>query len=180
VELVVRQSGAACAVVGRKRLRGHEGLNRVRFQGRIGGRRLAPGRYTITVVVVRAGRRTTVGTVAVEVVPSGRRLTRAERRAPVSGGCFAAITPFAGTSVLAGLAAPLVASAAPASSQARSTDSPRQATLDPGFRPPQLPLTDGDGGGIDWALMLLYAGIALGAGVLIVHFARFFRELRTP
>jgi len=174
VELVVRH---ACAVVGRKRVRGHAGLNRVRFRGRIGGRPLAPGRYTITVVVVRAGKRSPVGTVAVEVVATGRRLTRAQRTAPVSGGCFGSVTPFAGTLVLADLAGPLVASGAPsASPRPRSDETARPATRGSSFRPPTLPVPGDDGGGIDWALMLLYAGIAIGGGVLLVQFVRFFRD----
>jgi hypothetical protein len=181
VELVVRQSGPACAVVGRKYLRGHAGVNRVRFEGRYRGRALPPGRYTITVVVVRAGKRTPVGTVAVEIVPDGRRLTRAERTAPVNAGCSGSITQSAGTSLLADLAAPLVANGARGDPpHAGSKGLPRPVTLGPSFTPPKLPGTAGGGGGIDWALMLLYAGIALAVGVLIVHFARFFRDLRTP
>jgi hypothetical protein len=177
VELVVRQSGAACAVLGRKRLRGHEGLNNARFLGRIGGRPLSPGRYTITVVVVRAGKRMSIGTVAVEVVRSGRRPTRAERPAPASGACLGSTMPIAGASLLADLAGPLVATGAfDAPSQSRSKDTARAATPGSSFRPPTLLVPGGDGEGIDWALMLLYAGIAIGGGVLLVQFVRFFRD----
>jgi hypothetical protein len=94
VELVVRENSAPCSILGRKRVRGHEGMNRVRFDGRIRGKPLAAGRYTITVVVVRAGKRTSVGAIGVEVVPNGRRLTRGQRTAPVApAGCFPVSTP---------------------------------------------------------------------------------------
>jgi hypothetical protein len=79
VELVVRADSSACKIVGRKRVRGHAGRNRVPFNGRVNGRPLAAGKYTITVVVVRGGHRTQVGTLAVEIVSSGRRLTRAQQ-----------------------------------------------------------------------------------------------------
>ncbi|MET0564461.1 MAG: hypothetical protein ABW114_13585, partial [Gaiellaceae bacterium] len=68
VELVVRADSSACKIVGRKRVRGHAGRNRVPFNGRVNGRPLAAGKYTITVVVVRGGHRTQVGTLAVEIV----------------------------------------------------------------------------------------------------------------
>jgi hypothetical protein len=180
VELVVRQSGPACAVVGRKHLRGHAGVNRVRFQGRYRGSALPPGRYTITVVVVRAGRHTPVGTVAVEVVPDGRRLTRAQRTAPVTAGCSGAITPSSGTSVLVGLAAPLAVRGTSAPSpHARSKSMPRPVTLGPVFKPPQL-LERDDGRGVGLAEILLYIGIAIGSGVLLVELVRFFRDASAP
>jgi len=104
VELLIRAGGSACTVVGRKRVRGHAGRNRVPFNGRVNGRPLPAGKYTITVVVVRGGHRTRVGTLAVEIVPSGRHLTRAEQTASVTTSCSSAGSP----SILAGLAAPFV------------------------------------------------------------------------
>ena len=180
VELVVRQGGPPCAVVGRQHLRGHEGVNRVRFQGRYRGRALPPGTYTITVVVVRAGRHTPVGAVAVEIVPDGRRLTRAQRTARLTAGCFGAITPSSGTSVLAALAAPLaVSGTAGPSPHGRSKSLPRPVTLGPVFKPPQLLETD-DGHGVGLAEILLYIGIAIGSGVLLVELVRFFRDASAP
>ena len=63
--LVVR-SADACEVVGRRRVAGLKGLNRVRFAGRVHGRPLAPGRYLIDVVVVRGTSRKRIGRVPVE------------------------------------------------------------------------------------------------------------------
>jgi hypothetical protein len=51
-------------------LRGHKGVNRLRFNGRLGGRRLAPGTYRIVARAVRSGRRLFVTRVV--IVTSGR------------------------------------------------------------------------------------------------------------
>jgi hypothetical protein len=181
VELVVRENSAPCSILGRKRVRGHEGMNRVRFDGRIRGKPLAAGRYTITVVVVRAGKRTSVGTIGVEVVPNGRRLTRGQRTAPVApAGCFAVSTPFSGTSVLANLAAPLVTGVAAASgTEGRSRSTSPPATLGPSLKPPPLPVTDG-GGRMDWADLLLYGAAAIAVAVLLVQALRFLRSSWNP
>jgi len=184
VELVVRANSTPCSILGRKRIRGHEGVNRVRFSGRIHGKPLAPGAYTITVVVVRAGTRTRVGTIGVEVVPNGRRLTRAQRTAPVAAaGCFAVGTPYAsGTSFLAVLAAPLVAGAGAAVSDSEGVpmSTPPPATLGPSFTPPRLPVADGNGGDMGWADMLIYGALAIACGVLLVQVGRFVRGSWNP
>jgi hypothetical protein len=183
VELVVRTDGAACTVIGRKRVRGHSGLNRVHFNGRVNGRPLAAGKYTVTVVVVRAGHRTRVGTLAVEVVPSGRRLTRAQQTAPVNASCFFVGTPFSGSpSILAAFAAPFAdGSAAGGDSQARTKSKP-PAALGASFEPPKLPpaVTPGGGGRFGWAGGLLYASLGLAAATLLVQFARFLRGSWNP
>jgi hypothetical protein len=132
------------------------------------------------VVVARAGKRTPVGTVAVEVVPDGRRLTRAQRTAPVIAGCYGSSTPFSGPSPLAGLAAPLaVSGTADPSPHGRSKSIERPVTLGPSFRPPQL-LATGGGRGTGLAEILLYIGIAIGSGVLLVELVRVFRDAWTP
>jgi hypothetical protein len=176
VELVVRANNSPCSVLGRKRARGHAGLNRVQFNGRLHGKPLAAGAYTITVVVVRSGTRTRVGTIGVEVVPSGRPLSRAQRNAPVApAGCFAVGTPFSGTSVLADIAAPLVSAASAAwDTKAPPKSTPPPATLGPSFKPPTLPVTDG-GGRMGWADLLLYGAAAIALAVMLVHAVRFLR-----
>jgi hypothetical protein len=186
VELVVRAEGSSCAVIGRKRVRGHTGLNRVRFNGRIKGRPLAPGKYTITVVVVRAGHRTRVGTLAVEVVPSGRHLTRSQQHAPVVTSCFFAGTPFSGsgsTSILAALATPFVdGSTAGRASRAHEQSTQPPSALGASFKPPKLPQAvtpDGDGS-FAWAGVLLYAALTLAGATLLVQVARFLRGSWNP
>jgi hypothetical protein len=184
VELVVRADGSACTVIGRKRVRGHSGVNRVRFKGRVNGRPLAAGKYTITVVVVRAGHRRRVGTLAVEVVPSGRRLTRAQQTAPVNTSCFSAGTPFSGsTSILAAVALPFVdGNTGAVDSHARTKSNPPPASLGASFKPPKLPkaVSPGGDGRFGWAGALLYMALGLAGATLIVQVARFLRGSWTP
>ena len=71
VLLVVRSAAGSCEVLGRRRVAGASGLNRVRFRGRVHGRPLAPGRYLIDVVVVRGKSPKRVGRVTVEIVRPG-------------------------------------------------------------------------------------------------------------
>src|SRR3954464_4014009 len=79
IELVVRKS---CSVLGRRQLRGHPGINRVRFVGRVHGHRLRPGTYTVGVMVIRAGKRSRVARFGVRV-----GATRAERTAVPAQSC---------------------------------------------------------------------------------------------
>ncbi len=183
VELVVRAAGSACKVVGRKRVRGHAGPNRVPFNGRVNGRRLPAGKYTITIVVVRGGHRTQVGTLAVEIVPSGRHLTRAEQTAPVTTSCLVAGGPVSGsTSILVALAAPFVDGSGGAGDlQARSKPQLPPAALGASFKPPKLPRPVTPGEGIfGWAGALLYAALAIAGATLLVQVGRFLRGSWNP
>jgi hypothetical protein len=90
IVLVIRD--ADCSVVGRRSYRGHAGLNRVRFDGRVRGRPLRPGRYSIVLVVVRGASREQVGAIAVEVVQPGRRLSKQQRSAPLGPSCLQSST----------------------------------------------------------------------------------------
>jgi hypothetical protein len=54
VTLRVQRVGRRRPVRGALTRRGISGANRMRFRGRVGGRRLAPGRYRLT-AVARAG-----------------------------------------------------------------------------------------------------------------------------
>ena len=173
----------ACTVVGRTRVRGHTGLNHVRFNGRVSGRPLAAGKYTVTVVVMRAGHRRQVGTLAVEVVPSGRHLTRAERTAPVTTSCFFAGTPLSGSgSILSVLATPFVdGSNGAGDSHARTNSKTHPTALGASFKPPKLPqpVTPGEGT-FGWAGALLYAALGLAGATLLVQVARFLRGSWNP
>ena len=184
VELVIRADGSACTVVGRKHVRGHTGLNRVRFNGRIKGRPLAPGKYTITVVVVRARHRTRVGTLAVEVVPRSRHLTRSQQTAPVVTNCLFAGTPFFGSgseSILTALATPFVDGSGGGDSHAGSKPKLPPAALGASFKPPKLPrpVTPGEGA-FGWAGALLYAALAIAGATLLVQVGRFLRGSWNP
>ena len=148
------------------------------------GRPLAAGNYTITVVVVRAGHRTQVGTIAVEVVPSGRHLTRAEQTAPVTTSCFFVGTPFSGSaSILAAFAVPFVDDNIGAGdSHVRTNSKPPPAALGASFKPPKLPqaVTSAGDGLFGWAGALLYAALGLAGATLLVQVARFLRGSWNP
>jgi hypothetical protein len=182
VELVVRADSSACKIVGRKRVRGHAGRNRVPFNGRVNGRPLAAGKYTITVVVVREGHRTHVGTLAIEIVPRGRHLTRSQQTGPVNTSCFADAPSSGSTSILVALAAPFVdGSGGAGDSRAGSKPKPPPAALGASFKPPKLPrpVTPGEGT-FGWAGALLYAALAIAGATLLVQVGRFLRGSWNP
>lgn len=189
VELVVRVAGQdGCTVIDRKQTPGHAGLNRVRFVGRVHGHALAVGNYTITVVVVRGSRRTRVGTVAVQVVPPDRRLTPAQRTAPVpTGSCGPAAAAAAGAppGELLAVGAPLAVARdggdpPPGSDPlpARGGTSPLHG---PAFRPPAL-RTGGIGGGdtFPWLPLSVYVLLAAIVATALVQITRFFRGTWDP
>ena len=181
VELVVR---SGCQVMGERRVHGRRGVNRVPFPGRVHGHALRPGRYTITVVVLRGDTRTRVGTVAVEVVPPGQHLTRAERTAPVSAGCV--VTPpsaAGGGAVLASLAAPLTAdiSAGGGGKPAETKARPQTGVLGATFKPPRLPSAVNDpGNGLGWLGFVFYVVLGLAGAAMVFYVARFFRGTWDP
>ncbi len=72
--LVVRGPGPSCAIVARIALRGREGKNRVRFNGRIAGRPLDPGTYLLTPRL--RGRRSVLARAFVTIVPPGKQATK--------------------------------------------------------------------------------------------------------
>ena len=80
VEFVVVQLAPQCRRIGRFRVRGHEGVNRIRVGRRIGRRALAPGTYRFVARTVPRGRK--VADRRLVVVPdASRRTIRAARHA---------------------------------------------------------------------------------------------------
>jgi hypothetical protein len=178
VELVVR--GANCSVLGRKRVHGHRGVNRVRFNGRLHGRPLAPGRYTIVLVVVHGSTQTRFGAIAVQVVPPGRRLTKAQRTEPLVNDCAASMNAPALPVPLASTAGPLAvvgagpSKPAPAATKKRS----RTGVLGVSLKPPRLLVPMGGAPAWLGVLLLGVFGVA-GAGVA-VYLMRFLRGSWNP
>jgi hypothetical protein len=83
VEFVVTQVAPDCRQVGRFRVAGRAGLNRVRFRGRIGRRLLGPGSYRIKARVL-PGRRTLIDTRFVIVTRANKRsIARAQGGADI-------------------------------------------------------------------------------------------------
>ncbi len=84
VEFVVLELAPDCRRVGRFRVRGHRGVNRVRIPARVGGERLAPGTYTVVARAIPSGR--TVGRARLVVVDrASRGQIRAARNANSCG-----------------------------------------------------------------------------------------------
>ena len=80
VEFVVVQVSPDCRRIGRFRVRGHRGLNRIPLRRKIGRDSFAPGTYRFVARMLPGGR-TVVETRLVVVQRSGRREIRAARRA---------------------------------------------------------------------------------------------------
>jgi len=175
VELVVIGPSPNCEVVGRKRVHGKAGSNRVRFTGRVHGRTLGPGRYAIDVVTIRGGKRKRIGRIAVEVVRPGHRVTRREQSAPVTMAC-------SGPGAAAGSQLPAVrisTTAPPTAFGVEGATAQRSApkkSSGPGIlRPPRLLPFGGDGGSrLSWVFLGLTAALALAIAVYVV------RNLRGP
>jgi hypothetical protein len=162
IELVVRRH---CAVLGRRQQPGHAGLNRLRFAGRLHGHRLRRGRYTISVVVIRAGRRSQVGRIGVRVLS-----TRTQRTAPVSQTCEQAAIAAPPPPQLLAAGAPL---AARGKVERPHTGLPPARSSS--FTPPRLPLpsfADGAGSSARWALYAVMAVAALALVFSLTEFAR--------
>lgn len=177
--LVVR--GANCSVLGSKRVHGTRGVNRVRFTGRVHGRPLAPGQYTIDLVVVRGSTKMRFGAIALEVVPPGSRLTKAQRTEPLVSDCSIAINSPTLPVAFASTAGPLAASrasfsiAGPGASERRT----KTGVLGVSLKPPRLPLPVVDGAPM-WLGVLLLVLFALGVAGLAVYVVRWRRGSWNP
>jgi hypothetical protein len=84
VEFVVVQVAPDCRRIGRFRVPGHSGVNRVRFRGRVGGRALGPGTYRIKARTLPRGR-AVVDTQFVVVMHPERRVIASARGADACG-----------------------------------------------------------------------------------------------
>lgn len=164
--------------MGKQTVRGHSGMNRVRFSGRLRGRRLAPGTYTITIVAVRGTARRPVGTLGIEVVPPGRRLTKAERSASVSAYC----TSKPGTELMR-LVLSLGSAARASRRPSAGSTPPRRTGVLGAAIPPQvsIPHVSVPHGWLAATLAaLILALLGLASAVLLVYVTRFFRGSWNP
>lgn len=174
VEIVIR--GADCSVLGRKRVRAHKGLNRVRFNGRVHGRPLAPGRYGIALVVIRGSSRKHLGTIGVEVVPPGSRLTKAQRSAPVGSICVAPASATLLPVPIVSTAAPTIGAGSAKSGrlssepgQSVTKKKPKTGVLGVSLKPPRLVVPMG--GAPTWLGVLLVVLFGLSLTALAVYVA---------
>jgi hypothetical protein len=177
--LVVRN--ADCSILGSKRVHGDRGVNRVRFNGRLHGRPLAPGRYTIDLVVIRGSKRTQFGAVGVEVVPPNARLTKAQRTEPLVNDCSVAINAPLLPAVLASTTGPPATRGTPSLEQEVGTTKKhtRTGVLGVSLKPPRLPLP-GTNGGPMWLGVLLLVLFGIAFATLAVYVTRFVRGSWSP
>ncbi len=179
VVFIVRGPSPSCGVAGKKSVRGRRGLNRVRLNGRFGGRALTPGTYEIVVVAKRGKTRHHVGRISIQVVPPGSRVRR-----PGSPPAFRCAAPVAQASIPgAGLFV------SPPSENRAVRSQPQPATKQ---RPKGTPGRSGvlnappfhigtGSGGVDMLLaILLYGTLGIGGAVLLVYVVRFFRGSWNP
>jgi len=181
VLLVVRSADGACEVMGRRRVAGVRGLNRVRFTGRVHGRPLAPGRYVIDVVVVRGQSHKRVGRVAVEIVRPGRHLTKAQRGAPVVFACAAsAISHLLPAAVLDGRTGG--GDGRSASGHASKAGRGFRSAVLGVFKPPEIPgLVGSDENGVPaWLGLGVYIVLVAAFLMMLLYVARFLRGSWNP
>jgi hypothetical protein len=178
VVFVVHGPSPNCGVAGKKSVRGHSGLNRVRLNGRFEGRTLSPGTYEVVVVARRGNSHNRVGRISIQVVPPGSRVRR-----PGSAPVFRCTPPAAQTGIPgAGLfVSPpgqnqRVRPPQPAPKQQPSPTPGRSGVLNA----PPFHIGTGSGG-IDMILaVLLYGTLGIGGAVLLVYVVRFFRGSWNP
>jgi hypothetical protein len=102
VEFVIVRVSPDCRRIGRFRVRGHRGVNRIRLRGRIGRHSLAPGTYRFVARTLPGGR-TVVDTRLVVVQQPSRSKIRSARgantcpRSAVSGSGSGTTGPTAGS-----------------------------------------------------------------------------------
>jgi len=172
----VRGPSPSCGVAGKKFVRGRQGLNRVRLNGRFGGRALTPGTYEIVVVAKRGKTRRHVGRISIQVVPPGRRVRR-----PGSPPTFRCVAPVAQAGIPG---AGLFVSPPDQNQRVPSTAPKSKPKPTPGrsgvLNAPPFHIGTGSSG-VDMVLaVLLYGTLGIGGAVLLVYVVRFFRGSWNP
>jgi hypothetical protein len=87
IQFAVLGEAPDCRRLGSFSRQGRRGVNRVRFLGRLNGRPLPPGTYTLVPSLVRGQKRIPLARLSVVIVPPRRELSAAEARTPVKVQC---------------------------------------------------------------------------------------------
>jgi hypothetical protein len=177
VVFTVRGPSPSCGVAGKKAVRGHRGLNRVRLNGRFGNHTLGPGTYELIVVARRGPAHERVGRISIQVVPPGSTLRR-----PGSPPVFRCSGPTAqmgipGASLFVSPPSENQSPATLAVPAAEKSKSPKRSGVlgDPPFH-----LEVGSSGWDTALALILYGTLGLGGAVLIAYAVRFFRGTWNP
>jgi hypothetical protein len=87
LQFTILSSAPECRRLGMFARKGRIGTNRIQFLGRLHGRALAPGRYTIVPEAVRGRRHHVLATVTIVILSPERRLSPTAVRRPVRAEC---------------------------------------------------------------------------------------------
>jgi hypothetical protein len=178
VVFTVRGPSPSCGVAGKKSVRGHSGVNRVRLNGRFGDRTLGPGSYEIVVVARRGKAHKRVGRISIQVVPPGSRVRR-----PGSAPAFRCVS----SSSFGQTGIPGAGLFVSPPDKNRGGGGPQQPQTKPQKAPgrsgvlAEPPFHIGTGnGGVDMLLaLLLYGTLGIGGAVLLVYLVRVLRGSAT-
>jgi hypothetical protein len=202
VVFTVLGEAPSCRVLGSFAARGRSGVNRVRYRGRLHGRPLPPGRYTLVPRVYRPGSVTRLEQVTIEILPPNARTPLWRRTALVptecSGGGLPGVWEPSAASGGTRFVAPVGAAPAPARSPRGGVKGTAKTVLPPaveerlgdgdvedgpaeGDAAVEVPFyTDGESGRPSLAAGVLLAVFGLGFMALLLLVARFVRGSWNP
>jgi hypothetical protein len=178
VVFVVRGPAPSCSVAGRFSVRGHRGVNHVRFTGRVGRRKLPSGTYRISAITSGRAANRSVVVVLGEHAPPTRFQCRSPRpQASPFVSMLAAFTPRTGPARAAPKPDPVMKKPAPAGDEPDSGVLPavtdRLRKLPDSVPKPQLPNTAASPPWILGAAALLL--LVVSSLTLLVYLIRFLR-----
>jgi hypothetical protein len=173
VVFTVLGEAPSCRALGSFAAGGRAGVNRVRYRGRLNGRPLPPGRYTLVPRVYRPGSVTRLERVAIEILPANARtpLWRRTALAPVE--CHGGLAGVWDSTAAGGARLPARVATTPEPAWSGGVKAAHKTVLSPG-RAPDEPseredvaveapfYTDGGGEPSPWFAGFLVSGLALG------------------
>lgn len=185
VVFTVLGEAPSCRALGSFAARGRSGVNRVRYRGRLHGRPLPPGRYTLVPRVYRPGSVTRLEQVTIEILPANAKTPLWRRTALVPTECSGGGLPGVWEPSTASGGTRFVASVGTAPAPARSptggvkgaakTVPPPAVEDEPdeGDIAVQVPFyADGEGGRPSLAAVVMLAAFGLGFMTAVVLVAR--------
>jgi hypothetical protein len=191
VVFTVLVEASSCRPLGSFAARGHGGVNRVRYRGRLDGRPLPPGRYTLVPRVYRRGAVTHLERVAIEILPSNAAAPLWRRNTLVPVGCdgdglagvWERTTADAGSRLGARPAASHPGPTAGVKGASKTVPPPAVTQAEPSEEDfaLQVPFfTDGEGGPPSLVAGVLLAALGFGLTTILLLVVRFLRGSWNP